>query len=88
MAVYVPAVPGTIAPLIVGADGPDQLLFTALDNLIAQKKVPPIDRRVDWQRSSDAQGSSVASSRHDVRRYAEFVETEVCRSSRSSTACD
>jgi hypothetical protein len=33
-------VPGTVAPFIVGADGPDQLLFTALDNLIAQKRVP------------------------------------------------
>lgn len=29
--------PGTAAPFIVGADGPDKLLFTALDNLIAQK---------------------------------------------------
>src|SRR5262249_43060536 len=42
VAVYVPKqyVPGTAAPFIVGADGPDKLLFTALDNLIAQKKVP------------------------------------------------
>src|SRR6185436_2305801 len=39
--VYVPKayVPGTAAPFIVGADGPDQRLFTALDNLIAQKRV-------------------------------------------------
>ena len=37
---YVPKqyVPGTAAPFIVGADGPDRLLFTALDNLIAQKQ--------------------------------------------------
>ena len=37
VAVYVPKqyVPGTAAPFIVGADGPDPLLFTALDNLIA-----------------------------------------------------
>ena len=37
VAVYVPKqyVAGTAAPFIVGADGPDQLLFTALDNLIA-----------------------------------------------------
>lgn len=34
--VYVPKqyVSGTTAPFIVGADGPDQLLFTALDSLI------------------------------------------------------
>ena len=38
VAVYVPKqyVPGTAAPFIVGADGPDQALFTALDALIAQ----------------------------------------------------
>src|ERR1700712_2760796 len=32
--VYIPKqyVPGTTAPLIVGADGPDQALFTVLDN--------------------------------------------------------
>jgi len=37
VAVYIPQqyVPGTVAPFIVGADGPDQALFTALDNLIA-----------------------------------------------------
>src|SRR5258708_17547717 len=42
LAVYVPKqyIPGTAAPFIVGADGPDKLLFTALDNLIAEKKVP------------------------------------------------
>jgi len=26
---------GSVAPFIVGADGPDRALFTALDNLIA-----------------------------------------------------
>src|SRR4051794_34325726 len=42
--VYVPKqyVPGTEAPFIVGADGPDQALFTALDSLIAQHRVPPM----------------------------------------------
>src|SRR5690348_12804036 len=36
LAVYVPKqyVPGTAAPFIVGADGPDRGLFVALDNLI------------------------------------------------------
>jgi enterochelin esterase family protein len=38
VAVYIPKeyVPGTIAPFIVGADGPDPLLFAAVDGLIAQ----------------------------------------------------
>src|SRR5579859_4918116 len=42
MSVYVPKqyVAGTAAPFIIGADGPDRLLFTTLDNLIAQHKVP------------------------------------------------
>src|SRR5580698_9864748 len=42
VAVYVPKqyVPGTVAPFIVGADGPDRGLFTALDNLIAEHRVP------------------------------------------------
>ncbi len=42
VAVYVPKqyVTGTVAPFIVGADGPDWALFTALDNLIAQHRVP------------------------------------------------
>src|SRR5204863_9381044 len=42
VAVYVPQqyVAGTAAPFIVGQDGPDSLLFVALDNLIAQKRVP------------------------------------------------
>jgi iron(III)-enterobactin esterase len=38
VAVYVPKqyVSNTAAPFIVGADGPDPGLFTALDNLIAE----------------------------------------------------
>ena len=42
VSVYVPKqyVPGTVAPLLVGADGPDRMLFTTLDNLIAAKRVP------------------------------------------------
>jgi enterochelin esterase family protein len=40
VAVYVPKqyVPGTTAPFIVGADGPDQILFPLLDNLIAPRR--------------------------------------------------
>ena len=50
--VYVPRqyVPGDVAPFIVGADGPDPLLFSALDGLIAKHKVPGDDRDFDWQR--------------------------------------
>src|SRR5580692_6102426 len=42
VAVYVPKqyVPGSVAPFIVGADGPDPLLFSALDASIAKHKVP------------------------------------------------
>ena len=71
-------VPGTIAPLIVGADGPDQLLFTALDNLIAQKKVPPMIAVSIGNGSGDAQGSQ-RGLEYDTMSglYAEFVETEV-----------
>ena len=52
VAVYVPKqyVPGTAAPFIVGADGPDRALFTALDNLIAEHKVPVHDRDFHRQR--------------------------------------
>jgi iron(III)-enterobactin esterase len=37
--VYVPKqyVPGSVAPFIVGADGPDRLLFSAIDKLIAEQ---------------------------------------------------
>ena len=59
IAVYVPKqyVPGTIAPFIVGADGPDQFLFTALDNLIPQHRVPVIIAISIGNGSGDAQGS-------------------------------
>ncbi len=59
VAVYVPKqyIPGTAAPFIVGADGPDQVLFTALDNLIAQKRVPVMIAISIGNGSGDAQGS-------------------------------
>ncbi|WP_433984871.1 hypothetical protein RBB78_11350 [Tunturiibacter empetritectus] len=40
--VYVPKqyAPGSVAPFLVGTDGPDRALFTALDNLIADRRVP------------------------------------------------
>jgi hypothetical protein len=59
MAVYVPKqyVPGTAAPFIIGADGPDRALFIALDNLIAQHKVPVMIAISIGNGSGDAQGS-------------------------------
>jgi predicted alpha/beta superfamily hydrolase len=80
VAVYVPAqyVPGTEAPFIVGADGPDQMLFTALDALIAQKRVPPVIAISIGNGSGDAQGSQRGLEYDTMSgRYAEFVETEV-----------
>jgi enterochelin esterase-like enzyme len=80
VAVYVPQqyVPGTVAPFIVGADGPDPLLFTALDNLIAQKRVPVMIAISIGNGSGDAQGSQRGLEYDTMSgRYAEFVETEV-----------
>jgi len=80
VAVYVPKqyIPGTAAPFIVGADGPDPLLFTALDNLIAQKRVPAMIAISISNGSGDAQGSERGLEYDTMSgRYAEFVETEV-----------
>jgi enterochelin esterase family protein len=80
VAVYVPAqyVPGTAAPFIVGADGPDHLLFTVLDNLIAEHKVPVQIAISIGNGSGDAQGSERGLEYDTMSgRYAEFVETEV-----------
>jgi len=80
VAVYVPKqyVPGTVAPFIVGADGPDQLLFTALDNLIAQHRVPVMIAISIGNGSGDAQGSERGLEYDTMSgRYAEFVGTEV-----------
>ena len=80
IAVYVPAqyVAGRAAPFIVGADGPDYSLFTALDNLIAAKKVPVMIAISIGNGGGDAQGSE-RSLEYDTMSgaYAEFVETEV-----------
>lgn len=80
VAVYVPQqyVQGTAAPFIVGADGPDKLLFTALDNLIAAKKVPAMIAISIGNGGGDAQGSQRGLEYDTMSpRYAEFVETEV-----------
>jgi iron(III)-enterobactin esterase len=80
VAVYVPKqyVPGTQAPFIVGADGPDQALFTALDSLIAQHRVPVMIAISIGNGGSDAQGSE-RGLEYDTMSglYAEFVESEV-----------
>ncbi len=78
--VYVPKqyVPGTVAPFIVGADGPDRMLFTVLDNLIAEHKVPVMIAISIGNGSGDAQGSERGLEYDTMSgRYAEFVETEV-----------
>ncbi len=80
VAVYVPKqyVPGTAAPFIVGADGPDQKLFTALDNLIAQQRVPAMIAISIGNGSGDAQGSQRGLEYDTMSgQYAEFVEQEV-----------
>jgi enterochelin esterase family protein len=80
VAVYVPKqyVPGSVAPFIVGADGPDLLLFAALDTVIAQHKVPPMIAISIGNGSGDAQGSE-RGLEYDTMSgvYAEFVEKEV-----------
>ena len=80
LAVYVPKqyVPGTAAPFIVGADGPDKGLFVALDNLIAQKRIPVMISISIGNGSGDGQGSQ-RGHEYDTMSglYAEFVEKEV-----------
>jgi enterochelin esterase family protein len=80
VAVYVPKqyVPGTVAPFIVGADGPDKSLFIALDNLIAQKRVPVMIAISIGNGSGDGQGSQRGLEYDTMSgKYAEFVEAEV-----------
>ena len=80
VAVYVlqQYVPGTEAPFIVGADGPDRTLFTALDNLIAEHRVPVMVAISIGNGSGDAQGSERGLEYDTMSgRYAEFVENEV-----------
>ena len=80
VAVYVPKgyVPGTPAPFLVGADGPDKILFSAIDYLIAEKKIPAIVAISIGNGSGDAQGSERGLEYDTLSGlYAEFVETEV-----------
>ena len=80
VAVYVPAsyVPGSEAPFIVGADGPDRLLFATLDSLIAAGKLPPMVAISIGNGGGDAQGSERGLEYDTMSgKYAEFVEHEV-----------
>ena len=80
VAVYVPAqyVPGRPAPFIIGMDGIDRSLFTALDNLIAEHKVPVMIAISIANGGGDAQGSERGLEYDTMSgRYAEFVEQEV-----------
>ena len=80
VAVYVPRqyVAGTATPFIVGADGPDRILFTVLDGLIAAGKVPAMVAISIGNGGGDAQGSERGLEYDTMSgRYAEFVETEV-----------
>ncbi len=80
VAVYVPKqyVQGSVAPFIVGADGPDRLLFSALDALIAQHKLPAMIAISIGNGSGDAQGSE-RGLEYDTMSgaYTEFVGNEV-----------
>jgi enterochelin esterase-like enzyme len=80
VAVYVPKqiASGSAAPFIVGADGPDKSLFTALDHLIAEHRVPAMVAISIGNGSGDAQGSE-RGLEYDTMSglYAEFVESEV-----------
>src|SRR6266567_3977904 len=78
--VYVPKqyVPGSVAPFIVGADGPDRLLFSVLDHLIALHKVPVMVAISISNGGGDAQGSERGLEYDTMSgKYAEFVEKEV-----------
>ena len=80
LAVNVPKqhVPGSVAPFIVGADGPDPLLFSPLDELIAQHKIPVMIAISIGNGGGDAQGSERGLEYDSMSgTYAEFVETEV-----------
>ncbi|HEX5283118.1 MAG TPA: alpha/beta hydrolase-fold protein [Bryocella sp.] len=78
--VYVPQeyVAGSVAPLIVGADGPDWMLFTAIDGLIAEHKAPVMIAVSIQNGGGDAQGSERGLEYDTMSgKYAEWVENEV-----------
>jgi len=89
--VYIPKqyVPGTVAPFIVGADGPDSALFTALNNLIAEHKVPVMIAISISNGGGDAQGSERGMEYDTMSgKYAEFVEQEGLAAGRVESPCE
>lgn len=82
VAVYVPAQykPGTAAPFIVAQDGMGYvgILPKILDNLIHEKRVPPMVAIMINSGGGDAQGSERGLEYDTVSGlYAEFIESEV-----------
>ena len=80
VAVYVPKqyVAGSVAPFIVGADGPDRFLFFTLDTLIAEHKLPVMIGISIGNGGGDAQGSERGLEYDTMSgQFAEFVEKEV-----------
>jgi iron(III)-enterobactin esterase len=78
--VYIPKqyILGSVAPFILGADGPDQLLFATLDKLITEHRLPVMIAISIGNGGGDAQGSERGLEYDTMSgRYAEFVETEV-----------
>jgi enterochelin esterase-like enzyme len=81
--VYIPAqyVAGTAAPLIVSCDAygaRNNQLPTILDNMIAQRRLPPIVAVMIANGGGDAQGSERGLEYDTVSgKYAEFVEAEI-----------
>lgn len=62
----------------MGADGTDRLLFSALDSLIAERKIPVMIGISIENGGGDAQGSERGLEYDTMSgRYAEFVESEV-----------
>lgn len=80
VAVYIPNAhkPETEAPFIVSQDGPDSMLFAAIDALIPQHRIPAIVAISIQNGGGDAQGSERGLEYDTMSgRYAEWVETEV-----------
>lgn len=78
--VYIPAQykPDTVAPFMVVHDGPGLGMKTILDNLIAQKRIPPIIVISIANGGGDAQGHERGKEYDNMNGdYAEYIETEV-----------
>lgn len=82
ISVYVPKqlIAGAAAPFVVVGDGGrlDTMIFTVLDNLIHQQRLPPLVAITIQAGGQDAQGSERGFEYDTVSgTYAEFVEREV-----------